>query len=196
MKATLLSNHVVLIHGKRGHEQDVVTLPELEKELEEKVEADVLEIRENQRRKSQGIPLGEKKPIPTATLHRQPRITHRATWDVEKTISENKSREEASTNEDSASKPQLASKLSQAYNNQTNMNIATGQVNSTAINQNYTNVPTGQTTNNNYTTQVQNNHFNNMLPLPGNFTPSQLGIPRTTSQSPPKGLLQYNDLSL
>merc|ERR1719167_1968218 len=145
-KCTLLSNHIVLIHGKRGSDADIVTDFEIEKQLEAKVEEAVLEIRDIQMKKSRGEAVGEKKPLPTPKIiNRQPTTNYRACWDVEKNANEqkNKAEPDQATNE----KPQLASKLSQAVNSQHNSTVTNGQVNPPIPNQSQTNsnVPVGST---------------------------------------------------
>merc|ERR1712156_142112 len=63
-KNTMMTNHFVLTHGRKGNIEDIKTDFELEKQLEDKVEEDVLEIRENQRKRNRGDPVSPKKQPP------------------------------------------------------------------------------------------------------------------------------------
>jgi len=118
-KNTMMTNHFVLTHGRKGNIEDIKTNFEEEKALEDKVEEDVLEIRENQRRKNRGEPVGEKKMPPRDIgqvfhEHRTSRTNYRAAWDVgsDKPAENNNSPDKETQNK----QPQLASKLSQAFN--------------------------------------------------------------------------------
>merc|ERR1719167_2098443 len=82
-----MSNHVVLVHGRRGQESDILTCEAEEKRLEAKVEEDVLKIRENQTKKSRGEDVGEKESAPKEigqVVHRQPRTNYNANWGEQK----------------------------------------------------------------------------------------------------------------
>ena len=50
-KCTILADHFVLAHGRKAVETDALTNVDEEKALEDQVEADVIEIRENQMKK-------------------------------------------------------------------------------------------------------------------------------------------------
>merc|ERR1712156_10277 len=139
-KCTIMSNHFVLAHGRIAKDSDVITIPEEEKRMEEQVEKDVLEIREIQKKKQRGEPVGEKKqPARGCGIrfnNNQQKTNYRAAWDVEK--HPNVKNWSAPPTETKPIQPPLASKLSQAYNNnQNNMAIPNG---SGGLNHNQNNV--------------------------------------------------------
>lgn len=233
-KGDPMKNHVILTHGRKFVDEDIVTLTEVDKQLTDMVEQGIMEIRDIQIKKKHGEKVTGKKSTPREIgqvfrgneEENYSRPSKRSTnWDVDTTaVTTTPKNNESSNNETKTSETPLASKLSQAYNNNKSPPISNQTISSGNYYQNQNNVTTTNGSGNftgsyNYSYQGYSNQTNTNVPTgngqiygqqpynnqsnmnnqmgPGNLTAYQNPhFPGAPSHSPPKGASNLSDVSL